>query len=59
MMSWDLIVTIAIITVAAIYLVRKFSRGKKGGACGCGTDGGCCGGENKSETSSSCDGRHP
>lgn len=33
MISWDLILTIVIIVAAAFYLIRKFSRSKKDGAC--------------------------
>lgn len=43
MIPWDAIITFTIIAVAAWYVIRKFTKTKKGGGCcGCSSEGGCC-----------------
>jgi len=56
-MSWDAIITIVILAAAALYLLRKFSRGKKDSACGCSEATGCCGGSGHGQTTG-CRGLH-
>ncbi|MFV0423413.1 hypothetical protein [Oleidesulfovibrio sp.] len=41
-MSWDTLGVIAIVAVAAVYLVYRYAR-KKPSGCGCGCSGGCGG----------------
>jgi hypothetical protein len=42
-MDIQTIIVIAIVLVAAVYLIRKYTRAAKGtGGCGCGCEGGGC-----------------
>ena len=55
-MSWDALVTFAIIGGASFYLVRKFTGSRsKGGGCGCSSGTGCCGGGSH-DSASGCQG---
>jgi len=43
MIPWDTIITFTIIALAALYIIRKFTKAKKaGGGCGCSSEVGCC-----------------
>lgn len=52
-MSWDTFGVIAIVLLACVYLVYRYTR-KKPSGCGCGCSGGCGGGGQIKELKGSC-----
>ena len=53
-MTLDIVLTLAVVAGAAVYLLRKFSRTKQSGGCGCGSDGNGCGGQQQHAVGTEC-----
>lgn len=57
-MTFDTIITVGIVTIAAFYLYRKFIKTRKNGGCGCSSEGGCCGSQNQVDSRPCCTTKH-
>ena len=56
-MTLDKLIAVGIVVVAAAYIIRRFSKTRKSGGCGCGSEG-SCGGKQHSIDTDCCSSKH-
>lgn len=57
-MTLDTLIAVGIVVVAAVYIIRRFSKTRKSGGCGCGSESSCGGGKHQPVDTDCCSSKH-